>query len=65
MSRNLTTIPDYKGEDKKAKALRERALKKVHAAIDKMIDLQDMGLGNGDVSAILDALNGLQSKFGG
>lgn len=36
---------------------RDRAIKKVEIAIDKMIDLQDMGFGNDNIGRILERLN--------
>lgn len=42
---------------------KERAVKKVEIAIDKMIDLQDMGLGTDEVARILDLLGSLQGRF--
>ena len=39
---------------------RERANKKIEKAIDAMIDIQDMGLGNDAVQRVLDLLNGLK-----
>ena len=45
--------------EKQKQRLRERAQKKVEKAIDAMIDLQAMGLGNDTVQRILDMLNGL------
>lgn len=45
--------------DKQKERKRARAQKKVEKAIDAMIDIQDMGLGNDTVQRILDMLNGL------
>lgn len=45
--------------DKQKQRKRERAQKKVEKAIDAMIDIQNMGLGNDTVQRILDMLNGL------
>lgn len=42
---------------------KERAIKKVHIAIDKMVDLQDMGFGTVEVQEILDKLNALESSI--
>lgn len=42
---------------------KERAIKKIEIAIDKIIDIQDMGLGDGDVQRTLDYLNDLVTKF--
>jgi len=38
---------------------KDRANKKVEIAIDKMVDLQDMGFGNDAVDRILEKLNSL------
>ena len=40
-----------------------KAVKKVQIAIDKMIALQDMGLGTYEIQIILDKLNRLQSEY--
>lgn len=45
-------------EEKNARR-RERAQRKVEKAIDAMIDIQDLGLGNDTVQRVLDLLNGL------
>lgn len=42
---------------------RERAQKKVEIAIDKMVDLQDMGFGTSAVEEILSALNALERRI--
>jgi len=42
---------------------KDKAIKKVQIAINKMIDLQDMGLGTGDIQRILDALWSLECSF--
>lgn len=42
---------------------KDRAIKKVEIAIDKMIDLQDMGFRWDDVARILEMLNSLQNTF--
>jgi hypothetical protein len=42
---------------------RARAEKKVEIAIDKMVDLQDMGLGSDSVTRILEALNHLLNQI--
>ena len=42
---------------------KRRAEKKVEIAIDKMIDLQDMGAGCDTVSRVLDSLNSLASQI--
>ena len=36
---------------------RERAVKKLEIAIDKLIDLQDMGFGNDQIARALELLN--------
>lgn len=41
---------------------KEKATKKVEIAIDKMIDLQDMGFGNDNIARILERLNHLQTE---
>lgn len=41
----------------------EKAIKKIEIAIDKMIDLQDMGLGSESVSRILETLNDLKRQY--
>ena len=41
----------------------ERAIKKVEIAINKMVDLQDMGQGDAQVTRILEMLNSLESDF--
>jgi len=41
-------------------AKKDKAIKKIEIAIDKMVDLQDMGIGWNAVQRILDALNGLR-----
>lgn len=46
-------------QQKQRERLRERANRKVEKAIDAMIDIQSMGLGNDTVQRILDALNRL------
>jgi hypothetical protein len=46
-------------EQRRRERLRERANRKAEKAIDAMIDIQDMGLGNDTVQRILDSLNGL------
>lgn len=38
---------------------KDRANRKVDIAIDKMVDLQDMGFGNGTITEILQKLNSL------
>jgi flagellin-specific chaperone FliS len=40
---------------------KDQAEKKCNIAIDKMIDLQDMGFGNEKIQRILDSLNELRS----
>ena len=40
-----------------------QALKKVEIAIDKMVDLQDMGLGDETIARILEKLNMLHYRF--
>lgn len=57
-------IPDKEGK-MKTEAQRQRAIKKVQVAIDKMVDLQDMGLGCEIVSCVLDQLWKLQCNFVG
>lgn len=42
---------------------KERAIKKVEIAIDKMIDLQNMGLGCTLVSDALEKLNAMHTKL--
>ena len=42
---------------------KDKALKKVEIAIDKMIDLQDTGLGNDRIQRILDELNNLWAQI--
>ena len=42
---------------------KEKAIKKVQIAIDKMVDLQDMGFGTVKVQEILDRLNALESSI--
>ena len=41
----------------------DKAIKKTEIAIDKMIDIQDMGLGNLAVQDVLDKLNSLARKL--
>ena len=41
----------------------DRAVKKAEIAIDKMIDLQDMGFGDENIMRILDKLNMLAHKI--
>lgn len=41
------------------------AIRKVEIAIDKMIDLQDEGLGNENIARILEHLNELQRQLKG
>ncbi len=43
----------------------DRAVKKVQIAIDKMVDLQDMGHGDEMIERILDQLNMLEWKIEG
>jgi hypothetical protein len=45
------------------KATKDKAIKKINIAIDKMIDLQDMGVGCEAVSRILEKLNGLRNTI--
>lgn len=45
------------------KTEKEKAIKKVQIAIDKMVDLQDMGLGNDNVARILERLNSEESEL--
>ena len=42
---------------------RDRAIKKVQIAMDKLIDLQDMGFGGDETERALDILRSLLSKF--
>lgn len=42
---------------------RERAQRKVEKAIDAMISIQDMGLGNDTVQRVLDMLNSLYARL--
>lgn len=42
----------------------KRAHKKIEIAIDKMIDLQNMGLGNEKITRILEMLNAMLSEWG-
>ena len=42
---------------------RDRAIKKVEIAIDKMVALQDGGWGDPDISRVLELLNGLAGKL--
>jgi len=42
---------------------KDRAEKKVQIAIDKMVDLQDIGFGSMQVTRILDALNELETEI--
>ena len=44
---------------------KRRAEKKVQIAIDKMIDLQDMGAGTSSIERILDSLRSLESEVCG
>jgi len=44
---------------------KERALKKVEIAIDKMVDLQDMGFGCEKVARSLEKLNALWGEING
>lgn len=44
---------------------KDKAIKKVQIAIDKMIDLQDMGFGQDIVSRIIEQLNTLEAKING
>ena len=48
---------------KHTKTIYNKAVKKVQIAIDKMIALQDLGLGNYEIQIILNKLNQLQSEF--
>ncbi len=41
----------------------DKAEKKVQIAIDKMIDLQDMGFGNSKIETILQMLNSLETEI--
>ncbi len=47
----------------KTETEKRRAEKKVQIAIDKMVDLQDMGHGYDAVSRILDQLNNLETTI--
>lgn len=40
--------------------LLERAQRKVEKAIDALVDIQDMGLGTGEIQHLLDTLNGIR-----
>jgi hypothetical protein len=53
-----------KGEKKMkhTKAETERAQKKVEIAIDKLVDLQDMGFGCDAITRALELLNGLNME---
>ena len=42
---------------------KDKAIKKVEIAIDKMVDLQDMGFGSEAVQRAIDALNDLGSSI--
>lgn len=42
---------------------KDRAIKKVEIAIDKMVGLQDMGLGCDKVARLLDMLRSLESDI--
>jgi hypothetical protein len=60
MKRGVETMPtETEKQERRQQRLRERANRKVEKAIDAMIDIQDMGLGNDTVQRILDSLNGL------
>lgn len=43
--------------------MKNKAIKKVEIAIDKMIDLQDMGFGCDNITRILEKLNNLASQL--
>lgn len=42
---------------------RRRAIRKLELAIDKLIDLQDMGAGCDEISRVLEILNSLLTKL--
>lgn len=42
---------------------RDRAVKKIEIAIDKLADLQDMGLGCDDITRALEILNSLRNRM--
>lgn len=42
---------------------KERARKKLEIAIDKLIDLQDMGLGTAEIARALEILNGQLARL--
>lgn len=46
----------------KTRTEKERAVKKVEIAIDKMVDLQDAGFGCDTVARILELLNRLRAQ---
>jgi hypothetical protein len=49
----------------KTEAQRQQAIKKVQIAIDKLVDLQGMGLGCAIVSDVLEQLGHLENRFEG
>ena len=42
---------------------KDRAVRKIEIAIDKLIDLQDMGLGADDIERCLELLRGIQTRY--
>jgi len=42
---------------------KDRAIKKIEIAIDKMVDLQDMGFGCNAVARVLETLNSLRGDI--
>jgi hypothetical protein len=50
-------MTDRNKEEAMTKYQRERAIKKLEIAIDKLIDLQDMGWGDDSVARALELLN--------
>lgn len=50
-------------EDAMSKTEKDKAVKKVQIAIDKMIGLQDMGLNSDIVTRVLEMLNSLETEI--
>ena len=42
----------------------DRAIKKIEIAIDKMVDLQDMGINSDEVKRVLEILKSLRNQLG-
>jgi len=42
---------------------KDKAIKKIEIAIDKMVDLQDMGFGCDAIARVLEKLNGLRNDI--